>query len=151
MQHTGACSIEALVELGKGDTTTGSGLSACWKLLWTTEKETLFILKKAGLFGTKAGEVYQAIDMQAGTLQNVITFPPDGAFVVDSSIEVASSQRTNFTFNAATLQLHRRSIKLPPYGQGWFETVYLDKNIRVAKDSRGDTLVVVRDGPCRRF
>lgn len=30
------------------------------QLLWTTEKETLFIVKNAGLFGTKAGEVYQA-------------------------------------------------------------------------------------------
>jgi hypothetical protein len=30
------------------------------QLLWTTEKETLFIVMNAGLFGTKAGEVYQA-------------------------------------------------------------------------------------------
>ncbi len=34
-------------------------ISATWRLLWTTEKETLFILKNAGLFGTVAGEVYQ--------------------------------------------------------------------------------------------
>ena len=30
------------------------------RLLWTTEKETLWILKNAGLFGTAAGDVYQA-------------------------------------------------------------------------------------------
>ena len=34
---------------------------------------------------------------------------------------------------------------------GRFDTVYLDDQIRVAKDSRGDTLVVERDGPPREF
>lgn len=49
-----------LAELGSSSTTTSPGqLSATWRLLWTTEKETLFILEKAGLFGTAAGEVYQ--------------------------------------------------------------------------------------------
>lgn len=32
-----------------------------WKLVWTTEKETLFILQRAGLFGTSAGDVWQVV------------------------------------------------------------------------------------------
>lgn len=36
-----------------------SKVSGTWKLLWTTEKETLWILKNAGLFGTQGGDVYQ--------------------------------------------------------------------------------------------
>lgn len=32
-----------------------------------------------------------------------------------------------------------------------FDTVYADKRIRVAKDIRGDVLVVARDGPPRDF
>lgn len=32
-----------------------------------------------------------------------------------------------------------------------FDTIYVDDRIRVAQDSRGDTLVVARDGPPRRF
>ena len=32
-----------------------------------------------------------------------------------------------------------------------FDTVFMDDNIRVAKDIRGDTLVVARDGPPRAF
>lgn len=40
-------------------TTDAGTLSATWKLLWTTEKETLFIIQNARWFGTKAGEVYQ--------------------------------------------------------------------------------------------
>jgi hypothetical protein len=58
--------------------------SGTWKLLWTTEKETLWILKNAGLFGTAAGDVFQVIDVDNGRLQNVIEFPPEGAFIVDS-------------------------------------------------------------------
>jgi len=42
-------------------TTDSQALSATWKLLWTTEKETLFIMQNASWFGTKAGEVYQVI------------------------------------------------------------------------------------------
>jgi hypothetical protein len=51
--------VESLKAANPTAVTTGSDLSATWRLLWTTEKETLFILKNAGWFGTKAGEVYQ--------------------------------------------------------------------------------------------
>ncbi|BDA47523.1 probable plastid-lipid-associated protein 11, chloroplasti [Coccomyxa sp. Obi] len=143
--------VNELEEIGKGTVTTGTGLSATWKLLWTTEKETLFILKNAGWFGTEAGEVFQVIDVGNGSLNNVITFPPDGAFIVDSSLDVVGEQRTNFKFRGAQLKLSERSISLPPFGQGWFDTIYLGRTLRVAKDIRGDTLVVERDGPPRSF
>lgn len=32
-----------------------------------------------------------------------------------------------------------------------FDTIYLGRTLRVAKDIRGDTLVVERDGPPRSF
>lgn len=126
-------------------------LSAVWELLWTTEKETLFILKNSQWLGGKAGEVYQIIDAEEGYLQNVITFPPGSAFRVDSRIEQEGAQRVNFQFTAAALQLPSRSLQLPPFGKGWFDTVYMDEDIRVSKDSRGDTLVCARAGPARRF
>nr|KYP54477.1 hypothetical protein KK1_000665 [Cajanus cajan] len=80
----------------RGSVTTGDALSATWRLLWTTEKEQLFIIEKAPLFGTRAGDVLQVIDVRERTLNNVITFPPDGVFFVRSGIEVASPQRVNF-------------------------------------------------------
>jgi hypothetical protein len=88
--------IDTLAAIGAGSVTTGDNLSATWRLLWTTEKEQLFIIEKADLFGTKAGDVLQVIDVRNLTLNNVITFPPDGVFFVRSNIEVASSQRVNF-------------------------------------------------------
>ncbi|XP_014498282.1 probable plastid-lipid-associated protein 11 isoform X2 [Vigna radiata var. radiata] len=114
--------IDAMAAVGAGSVTTGESLSATWRLLWTTEKEQLFIIEKAPLFGTRAGDVLQVIDVRNGTLNNVITFPPDGVFFVRSSIEVASPQRVNFRF----------------------DTVYLDDDLRVVKDIRGDYLVVDR-------
>ena len=59
-------------------------------------QETLFILQRASLFGTQAGDVYQIIDVGQQWLQNVITFPPKGAFIVNSDISVDSDQRIDF-------------------------------------------------------
>ncbi|KAJ1430909.1 Plastid lipid-associated protein/fibrillin conserved domain [Sesbania bispinosa] len=88
--------IDAMAALGAGSITTGDSLSGTWRLLWTTEKEQLFIVEKAHLFGTRAGDVLQVIDVRKRTLNNVITFPPDGVFFVRSNIEIASPQRVNF-------------------------------------------------------
>ncbi|GLT39583.1 hypothetical protein SLA2020_137660 [Shorea laevis] len=136
--------IDAMAVLGRDTITTGDSLSATWRLLWTTEKEQLFIIEKAYLFGTQAGDVLQVIDVEKRTLNNVITFPPDGVFFVRSTIEIASAQRVNFRFTSAVLRGREWEIPLPPFGQGWFETVYLDDEIRVVKDIRDDYLVVER-------
>ncbi|CAM6034841.1 unnamed protein product [Sphagnum compactum] len=137
--------IDALGEVGRESTTTDSSLTSTWRMLWTTEKEQLFIIKNAHLFGTEAGDIFQVIDVSKGMLNNIITFPPTGAFVVNSTLEVVSKQRVNFRFISAALKVGRRRFPIPPYGQGWFESVYMDEKIRVAKDIRGDYLVVCRD------
>ncbi|XP_022974290.1 probable plastid-lipid-associated protein 11, chloroplastic isoform X2 [Cucurbita maxima] len=111
-------SIDALASLAPNSVTTDDSLSATWRLLWTTEKEQLFIIEKAHLFGTQAGDVLQVIDVKKKSLNNVITFPPDGVFFVRSSIEVASSQRVNFRFTSAVLRGKNWEIPLPPFGQG---------------------------------
>ncbi|KAL9245259.1 hypothetical protein vseg_018933 [Gypsophila vaccaria] len=137
-------SINSLALLGSGSTTTDRSLSGTWRMLWTTEKEQLFIIKNAGFFGTSTGDVLQVIDVENRVLNNVITFPPSGVFFVRSSIEIASNQRVNFRFTSAVLRGKDWEFPLPPFGQGWFESVYLDDDIRVAKDIRGDYLVVDR-------
>ncbi|XP_048422731.1 probable plastid-lipid-associated protein 11, chloroplastic [Pyrus x bretschneideri] len=136
--------IDDLADLGRDSVTTGGSLSATWRLLWTTEKEQLFIIQNASLFGTQTGDVLQVIDVGQRVLNNVITFPPDGVFFVRSDIAVASNQRVNFKFTSAVLRGKSWEIPLPPFGQGWFDTVYLDDEIRVVKDIRGDYLVVER-------
>jgi hypothetical protein len=62
----------------------------------------------------------QVIDTQQRKLQNVITFPPSGIFVVESSIDPEpGSQRTNFQFIGASLTVNLRKFKVPPFGKGW--------------------------------
>lgn len=90
--------IEEMALHARGTVTTNESLSGTWRLLWTTEKEQLFIIKNAGFFGTEAGDVLQVIDVQNKVLNNVITFPPNGVFFVRSSLEVASNQRINFRY-----------------------------------------------------
>ena len=116
-------------------------------------QETLFILEKAQLLGVQAGDVYQVIDTKKGTLQNVITFDPKGGFTVDSTLQwVAVGARTNFRFTSAKLTLPGgANIRLPPFGSGWFESVYVDSKYRLSKDVRGDYLLVEKQGPPRRF
>ncbi|KAL3693645.1 hypothetical protein R1sor_007296 [Riccia sorocarpa] len=136
--------VDALAELASGSVTTDESLTAAWRMVWTTEKEQLFIVERANLFGTEAGEILQIIDVGKKKLQNVITFPPTGMFLVDSTIEVVSAQRVNFKFTGASLKIGELRIPVPPFGQGWFESVYLDDKIRVAKDIRNDYLIVDR-------
>lgn len=88
--------IGAMAVLGSDMIATGDSLSATWRMLWTTEKEQLFIIEKAYLFGTQAGDVLQVIDVEKRSLNNVITFPPHGVFFVRSDIEIFSRQRVNF-------------------------------------------------------
>ncbi|PKU79655.1 probable plastid-lipid-associated protein 11, chloroplastic [Dendrobium catenatum] len=136
--------IEELALHGDGTITTDSSLSCTWRMLWTTEKEQLFIIKNAWLFGTETGDVLQVIDVEKGLLNNVITFPPSGVFFVRSEIEAEPPQRVNFRFTSAVIRGSKWEIPLPPFGRGWFESVYMDEEIRVVKDIRGDYLVVDR-------
>ena len=68
---------------------------------------------------TAVSYVTQIIDTDKATLENVITFPPDGALVIQSSIQISGNQRVTFEFTEANLKLPRRDFKLPPYGKGW--------------------------------
>ncbi|KAL6005039.1 putative plastid-lipid-associated protein 11, chloroplastic [Asimina triloba] len=112
--------IEALAAVSKDTITTDASLlSATWRMLWTTEKEQLFIIKNAPVFGTQAGDVLQVIDVEKRSLNNVITFPPSGVFFVRSTIDPAPPQRVNFKFTSAVLRGKDWEFPLPPFGQGW--------------------------------
>jgi hypothetical protein len=68
--------------------------------------------------------VVQVIDAGESWLQNVIEFPPEGAFIVNSSLDVAGDQRMQFKFQYAVFKVSGRKFTLPPFGKGWcaFET-----------------------------
>lgn len=104
---------------------------------WTTEKE-INVFTDFGI----SDVVTQTID--GALLENFIEFRKGGGLRVsgDLSVPEQGGKRTNFKFTTATLDLGRwGTYKIPPVGEGWFETVYLDKELRVDCNSRDDILI----------
>ena len=107
-----------------------------WLLAWTTEKEiNLFI------DWNLSSDIYQTID--GSVLENMIPFQMGGYLGVKGNLSAElDGVRTNFEFTEATLDLGRwGSFNIPPVGKGWFDTVYLDKELRVDTNSRNDILI----------
>jgi len=123
-----------------------SKLNSVWELVWTTEKEVLF-LKEKGLFmdGPCVG-VTQTIDLDAGRLENNVEFERGGALSVSSKLSPdADGKGFQFSFDACSLKWRDSlEVRLPPVGKGAAKVTYLDGDLRVQRDSRGDTLVCVR-------
>lgn len=124
-----------------------------WRRVWTTEKEINFFqdvkLSKC---------ITQTISYTSnddGRLENLIQFVNGGFLSVegvlsvddpkdDSGISIKSiNQRTNFQFTSAKLNFGwgGRTFTIPPVGSGWFDTIYLDDDLRIDINSRDDILI----------
>ena len=57
-----------------------------------------------------------------------------------------NDRRANFEFTGAKLALPSSVFKLPPFGKGWSDTLYIDETYRLAVDSRNDVLLVQNVG-----
>ena len=126
------------------DTAASPKLQREWALAFTTEKEINFFID---LGITPSFGVSQTID--GSQLGNEIVFKKGGGLSVSGELSIAEEgsdgepkQRTNFVFTEANLDLGRwGSFKIPPVGEGWFETLYLDDSLRVDINSRDDILI----------
>jgi hypothetical protein len=77
-------------------------------------------------------------------LQNLIPFLRGGSFGVTGKLSIPDQGgiRTDFKFESATLDLGKwGSFTIPPVGEGWFDTVFLDDDFRVDTNSRDDILI----------
>jgi len=121
-------------------TAESSKLQKKWKMEWTTEKEiNLFVDWNLSNY------VYQTIS--GNEIKNGIEFKNGGGLFVSGSLSVPEDEmyegkRTNFEFTTATLDLAKwGAFTIPPVGAGWFETIYLDDELRVDINSRNDILI----------
>mmetsp|Transcript_10752 Transcript_10752/g.40387 ORF Transcript_10752/g.40387 Transcript_10752/m.40387 type:complete len:199 (-) Transcript_10752:262-858(-) len=115
-----------------------------WDVLWTTEKEVLFLVEK-GLFGKKCTKVYQELDFDAGAVRNFVDFEDDAQLCFSAVAEpVMASSRVNFEINQGRIVYNGLQLPLPGVGKGWTDNVYVDSDIRIAKDVRGDTQIARR-------
>jgi len=106
--------------------------------IWTTEKEINFFLEN-GL----SDSISQTIN--GSVLKNSIPFKNGGEFGVSGTLSIPDPEgvRTEFEFKAATLDLGWFKFNLPPVGKGWFDTIYLDEELRVDINSRDDILICI--------
>ena len=78
-------------------------------------------------------------------LENWIPFVRGGGFGVTGSIQPAvngDGLRTEFKFESAKLDIGKwGKYNFPPLGEGWFDTVYLDEELRIDLNSRNDILI----------
>ncbi len=123
--------------------------------MWTTEKEINFFQQ------VKLSKcITQTISTDGkggGRLENLIEFVNGGFLSVEGVLSVddtnsnddggiitkSISQRTNFQFTSAKLNLGwgGKTLAIPPIGKGWFDTIYLDDDLRVDMNSRDDILI----------
>eukprot|EP01039_Chlorochromonas_danica_P002409 gene2409-2642_t len=122
-----------------------SKIDGNWRLLWTTEKETLFFMRY-GFFGSPCVEVSQKISVSQGRIDNIIDFSHNKQLAVEGLWEIDQDveRRVNFQFTKARLSFGSLRLPLPPVGQGWFDNVYVDDKVRIVKDIRGDYLITSR-------
>mmetsp|Transcript_49264 Transcript_49264/g.163131 ORF Transcript_49264/g.163131 Transcript_49264/m.163131 type:complete len:344 (+) Transcript_49264:85-1116(+) len=121
--------------------------SGTWECVWTTESELNFAVDK-GLLGLPWRRTYQTIDVPRGTLTNVIEFEEGGFLRVGSTIspDAERGERFRFSFDSCAVRWRSLELPLPPVGRGWGELLYLDDELRVQRDVRGDLLVATRVG-----
>ena len=120
-----------------------------WECRYTTVKELIFAQEK-GLLGLPWKRTYQTVDLEAGSLKNVIQFE-EGALTVDSRIAPSDGDGAKFDFAFTSCAVRWRGFEapLPPVGKGWGELLYLDETLRLQRDVRGVLFVherVVNDG-----
>jgi len=100
-----------------------------------------------GLFGDEWKRTYQIIDIPKGRLENYILFENDGCFSVGSTIEPDQEVESKFNFQFTEGNLAFKgwlNLPIPPIGSGWGELLYLDEDIRLQRDIRGDLILAQR-------
>jgi hypothetical protein len=125
--------------------------------LWTSEKEINFFLDR-GI----STQIEQTLT-NGQVLENWIPFVKGGGFGVTGTIRPATTTttsnndgssnddtagtsgnniRTEFEFKSAKLDLNKwGTYNFPPIGSGWFDTIYLDEELRIDWNSRNDILI----------
>jgi len=130
---------------GKGaKAPTDEALQGDWDLIYTTEADVHAALKLL-----PSADVGQRVDLTQGRIQNRILTGQNGLGLrAGAPLTVKNGRRIVYNFDVFTfcfgsgLELPYKLGKKGP--GGWTETVYLDKDIRVQRNSRRDVLVLRR-------
>jgi PAP_fibrillin len=144
-------------------------LNGDWRLLYTTSKGILG-LDRFPLF--KLGQIYQCIRVSEAKVYNIaeiIGLPMlEGLVSVAASFDPVSDRRVNVVFERSIIGLQRfLSYKTPAKliqqiesgkkflpidfkidrgeQQGWLETTYLDRDMRIGRGNEGNVFVLTKE------
>ena len=146
--------VEALERLSERNPTRDPAssplLRGTWDVVWTTEAELLALTSSkwctgaSQTIGPREGGGGDGGDLE---LTNSIDFEGGSYLRVGSSCAPEPrGGRVNFAFESCAAKWRGVELPLPPVGAGWFEVLYLDGEVRVARDVRGDLQVCSRRG-----
>ncbi|XP_049388484.1 fibrillin-5, chloroplastic isoform X1 [Solanum stenotomum] len=131
-----------------------------WKLIYSTISILGSKRTKLGLrdFIT-LGDLYQNIDISQGKAVNVIKFNArglsllSGELMIEASFKIASKSRVDIFYNNSGItpdQLmnvfqKNYSLLLGIFNpEGWLEITYVDENLRIGRDDKGNVFVLER-------
>ncbi len=148
----------------------GELLSGNWRLLFTTSRDLLGLDRFPGI---KLGQIYQCIRAAEAKIYNVAEIYGlpllEGVVSVCASFTPVSDRRVNVRFERSVLGLQRlveynnnidefvqvlesgKKLKAIDFAikqgdrQGWLETVYLDRDLRIGRGSEGSVFVLRKD------
>ena len=149
-----AC-LEALAgDAPRGRSSRGGDLAGTWDLEWTTEADVHAISR-----WLPVSRIQQRIKKEGGALGlgevcNLMGLSLPGGLPARleavADVQESSSTRLAYSFRSFALVLGKRDgsarVPLPVMGAGWTEATYLDADLRVMQNSRGDTLILTRSG-----
>ncbi len=144
-------------------------LSGNWRLLFTTSRDLLGIDRFPGI---KLGQIYQCIRAAEGKIYNVAEIYGlpllEGLVSVCASFTPVSERRVNVKFERSVIGLQRlvayknidEFVQVLQSGkklsaidfaikqgdrQGWLETTYLDRDLRIGRGNEGSVFVLRKD------
>ncbi len=150
-------------------TEAGELLTGNWRLLFTTSQELLGFDRIPGI---KLGQIYQCIRATEGKIYNVaeIFGLPllEGLVSVCASFTPVSERRVNVKFERSVVGLQRlvgyknidefvqvlqsgKKLRAIDFAikqgdrQGWLETTYLDRDLRIGRGNEGSVFVLRKD------
>ena len=144
-------------------------LSGNWRLLFTTSRELLGLDRFPGI---RLGKIYQCIRASEAKIYNVAEIYGlpflEGLVSVCASFTPVSERRVNVKFERSVVGLQRlvgyknidefvqllqsgQKLKAVDFAikqgdrQGWLETTYLDRDLRIGRGNEGSVFVLRKD------
>jgi len=121
------------------DSPTDGAIDGKWILQYSTEG----LVRNVRRLAPKAG-ISQEIDLEAGIVTNQIGQEEDDGplrLQAQASLKIQGENRIFFKFDNFNAVIGGFQVPLPVQGAGWSDTVYVDEDSRVVRNSLGDLLI----------